>query len=114
LLATDDGPGALLASDVEVAGDPLELLLEDQRADLSVGVDAVADVEALAEISNATDEFVIDFLLVPEARRQGPALASHIGVEIEACDLLTRPLSARRGAGERVLAAKEGGSGAQA
>jgi AbrB family looped-hinge helix DNA binding protein len=79
---------------------------------VSVGVDAVADLEALAEISNRADEFVIDFPLVPEARRQGSALASQIRVEIEAYDLFTRPLLAGRGAGERVLAVKEGGSGA--
>jgi hypothetical protein len=47
LLADDHGPGALLAGDVEVAGDPFELLLEDQRTDVSVGVDAVADLRLL-------------------------------------------------------------------
>ena len=61
-----DRPRALLAGDAQVAGHPFELLLRNQRADLGVGVDAVADLEALAEIGDAADELVIDLALDEE------------------------------------------------
>jgi hypothetical protein len=67
LLAADNRSRALLAGDVEVSGDAFELLLGDQRADLGIGINAVADLEGLAEISDAADEFVIDLALDKEA-----------------------------------------------
>ena len=66
LLAAGHRPRTFLAGDVEVSGDALELLLGDQRADLGIGIDTVADLEALAEIGDAADEFVIDLALDKE------------------------------------------------
>ena len=52
-----------LAGDVEITSDARQLLLGHQRADLNVEIDTVADLEALAEISDAADEFVINLAL---------------------------------------------------
>jgi hypothetical protein len=50
----------------------LELLLGDQRTDLGIGIDTVADLERLAEIGDAADKFVIDLALDKEP---GPGAA---------------------------------------
>ncbi len=70
--------GALLLSDVEIAGDAVHLLLRHQRPDLGVGIEAVADLQLLAELGDAADEFVID-LLLDEQARAGAADLPRIG-----------------------------------
>jgi hypothetical protein len=72
LLATNNRSCALLAGNVEVAGDAFELLLRDQRTDLGVGVDAVADLETLAEIGDAADKLLINLAL---DKKPGPGAA---------------------------------------
>ena len=60
MFTAGDRASALLAGDAEVAGDAFELLLGDERADLRVGIEPIADPQALAEIGDPADEFVID------------------------------------------------------
>src|SRR5207253_6720295 len=69
--------GAFLLADLEVAGDALELLLRNQRPDLRLGVDSVADPQPIAELGHAIDEFVVD---APLDEKAGPGAADLAGI----------------------------------
>jgi hypothetical protein len=66
LLAAGHRASAFLPPDTQIAGDALELLLGDERADLGVGIDAIANLQTLAELSDTADEFVIDLAFSKE------------------------------------------------
>ncbi len=69
---------AFLLADVEITGDALELLLGNERADLCIGIETVADLQLLAELGDAADELLVDRLL-DEQTRAGAADLAGIG-----------------------------------
>src|SRR6516162_3528416 len=76
-LATCHRARTLLPAGREIAGDALVLLFGNERADLGVGIDPVADLKALAKIGYALDKLVIDLALDKEA---GPGAADLPGI----------------------------------
>jgi hypothetical protein len=51
--AAGDNPRTLVPPGVEIAGDPPELLVRDQRANLSFGIEAVADLDLTGIVGDA-------------------------------------------------------------
>ena len=90
--AAGHGFGAFLLADGEIAGHALHLLLGDERADLRIRIEAIADLQLLAELGDAADEFVVDLALDEQARAGAADLpgigehrhrgARHGGIEI--------------------------------
>src|SRR5260370_42449353 len=74
-LAADRNGGAVLARDVAIAEDLLQMPLVDQGADLGHGIEGMADLERLHPRGELFNEFFGDALLDQEAARRGAALA---------------------------------------
>ncbi|CAB4942372.1 unannotated protein [freshwater metagenome] len=74
-VAAGDGAGAGVAADLEVARDAVELLGRDERAHLGVGLQAVADLDAVGRGGDALDDLVEQVVLDVEARAGGADLA---------------------------------------
>src|ERR1700730_15671865 len=66
-LAAGLGARSLLLAETEIARHALELLLRHQRANLGLGIEAIADAEALAESGDPIGKFVVDLLLDEQA-----------------------------------------------
>src|SRR5260370_18757545 len=73
--ATSQCLRAFLLANGETAADALELLFRHPWPDLRVRVEAVADLQLLAEFGDAADEFVIHFILDEQPRAPATNLA---------------------------------------
>src|SRR5437016_10600590 len=71
-LAADERLRALLLPDLEVAGDALELLLADQRADARLGIETGALLHVRGRLGELVGELVV-YLLLDEETRAGTA-----------------------------------------
>src|SRR5450759_753583 len=67
-LATGHEPRALFVADIDVAENAVQLRLRNERAHLSHGIDAGADVQILDCLGQLVDHVVVDLLLDEQSR----------------------------------------------
>src|SRR5262245_64956498 len=70
-----EGRAVLVLPEFDIARNLLDRLLVNHRADIDLGISAVADAQSFRPLDQLAGEFLVDLLVHDQARRGGATLS---------------------------------------